>query len=196
MIRPFPSAKKKIPAASWPTIHRNRPQKQLSSADFWPISRSMKTHPPSWNPTAAIRPKLKPRRQQLTALTGGVRNGQRRTTCPVREASSSSRATIEAGNRCGLAATQERGCDGLPCRPNGGSRFLPPERVQRRGGRRQPAAQHNNSGFEVCLRASLTSINNSGEGLKFMEMQIIERRHLTIYSRTPRLKSFCPFKSR
>ena len=26
------------------------------------------------------------------------------------------------------------------------------------------------------MRASLTSINNSGEGLKFMEMQIIERR--------------------
>ena len=60
--------------------------------------------------------------------------------------------------------------------PNGGRRSLPPERVQRRVGRRQPAAQHKNSGLEVCLRASLTSINNSGEGLKFMEMQIIERR--------------------
>ena len=83
MIRPFPSAKKKIPATSWPTIHRNRPQQPRSSANFWPIFLSMKTHPPSWNPTAAIRSKLKPRRQQLTALTGGVRNGQQRTTCPV-----------------------------------------------------------------------------------------------------------------
>ena len=57
-----PSAKKKkkisIPAASWPTINRNRPQQPRSSANFWPTSRSMKTHPPCWNPTAAIRSKL------------------------------------------------------------------------------------------------------------------------------------------
>ena len=87
MIRPFPSAKKKtIPAASWPTINRNRPQKQISSANFWPTSRSMKTHPPCWNPTAAIRLKtyiaaaaaaaanaeaLFRQPQQLTAVTGG-----------------------------------------------------------------------------------------------------------------------------
>ena len=52
-----PSAKKKkkisIPAASWPTINRNRPQQPRSSANFWLISLSMKMHPPCWNPTAA-----------------------------------------------------------------------------------------------------------------------------------------------
>ena len=87
MIRPFPSAKKKtIPAASWPIINRNQAQKQISSANFWPISRFMKTHPTCWNPTAAIRLKtyiaaaaaaaanaeaLFRQPQQLTAVTGG-----------------------------------------------------------------------------------------------------------------------------
>ena len=110
MIRPFPSAKKKtIPAASWPIINRNQAQKQISSANFWPISRFMKTHPTCWNPTAAIRLKtyiaaaaaaaanaeaLFRQPQQLTAVTGG-----RKKWSAVHDMSGAGSASVQQSNK-------------------------------------------------------------------------------------------------